>query len=557
MYGYRFSHVDPLQLNIEKEKIKPELKVFACRRKQFDHIPWAPVAVSLPIHFNFALPKPCPNYPPNVVIALLKRSGTKPPKSSTIILAAIEQFVQSFCEQHFSPLESKDLDFDAWVEQINQSRARKDELIKEWYSNPEGCPLLDAKLAEIKSFIKDEHYEALKAPRAINARADWFKCYCGPFFDAVSKQVFAMEYFIKTVPVLERPDDIMNELYDLVSKVLNMDATSYECHFTEEVMNAIEFVLYRYMGSGNDRVRERVEKILKVLEGTQNLSFKDISARVNATRQSGEMNTSLGNGFTTVMLNLFIAWIRNTLIRLRAEGDDNLSIWQILGLAPTKEDWEEMGWLMKVEEPSSVCEASFCGNVFDPLDKVVVTDPRPALANFGWAGKRYVNANRATRLQLLKSKGLSMAHQYNGCPLLGAFGRRVVELTNHIRVSQRIVNNMCQYEREEYRLAVKDNLPEYKTPPDNTRDLVERLYNISVEDQIAFEEGVKSIELDCELDFSFIMPNLWRDFPEEHVEDVGKPWIPTFPQEEIRLRTFIQSFGETTAGFCRDYYGRC
>lgn len=423
MYGYRFDEVDPYSLGVDKNKLKPELRIKSCRKSHLSVIPRAPVAASLPVCFSFAMPKPCPNYPPNVVIALLKRSGTKPPESSTIILKAMSNFVQSFCEHHFVPLEYDSLDFDVWVEQINQSRARKDELIKEWYSNPEGCPLLDATLCEILSFIKDEFYEMFKAPRAINARADWFKCFCGPFFDAVSKQVFHMQYFIKTVPVLERPEVIMDELYDMVSKVLNMDATSYECHFTEDVMQSIEFVLYRFMGSKNARVGERVEKILKVLAGTQKLSFKDVSAEVKATRQSGEMNTSLGNGFTTVMLNLFIAWIRSTKIRLFAEGDDNLSAWQIPELAPTKEDWEEMGWIMKVEEPSSVCEASFCGNVFDPLDRIVVTDPRPALASFGWTGKRYVNANRNTKLQLLKSKGLSMAHQYNGCPLLGAFGR--------------------------------------------------------------------------------------------------------------------------------------
>lgn len=556
MYGYRFTEIDPAILKIDRTKIKKDLKIISSLVNEEMEPERLPVSRTLPIYFELAKPRPCPNHPPQAVISLLKRTGTKPPPGSSELRRLIKVFMRSFCERTFVPLSTEEIDFENWVSNINQTSERKEELRKRWYENPFEDPYIVKKGTQVKSFLKDEPYDTIKAARAINARDDWFKAYWGPVADAIAKQVFALDEFIKTVPVLERPDDISEALADEFGKILNMDASSYEAHFIKIVMECIQFEAYRYFGRDSDVVMYRILKVIEVLGGKNCLIFKYIVAIIEATRMSGEMDTSLGNGLTTLILNLFLAWLKKIRVQLRCEGDDNLSLWSDAKLAPTDADWVELGWIMKVEEPESVATASFCGNVFDPDDKIVVTDPRDALANFGWVGKRYVKASERLLLQLLRSKGLSMAHQYNGCPMLGAFGRRVVQLTEGVVIRQSVVNNMDAYQREKYLQSVKGPLPEYKEPPPATRLLVERLYNISIEDQISFEKSLPEIQLWSRLNFAMYCPNEWTTHYETYTVGIGDTWCPGFHEDRIRLKTFLTSFGVTTIGFTNDYYNK-
>ena len=126
MYGYRFLEVDPHSLNIDKTNVKKDLKI---TRSLVDetHCPdRLQVSRTLPVYFTAALPRPCPNYPPNLVIALLKRAGTQPPKSSKIVLQCLSNFAEEFCKQYLTPLKSEDCLTEEWIEQINQPTHRKD-----------------------------------------------------------------------------------------------------------------------------------------------------------------------------------------------------------------------------------------------------------------------------------------------------------------------------------------------------------------------------------------------------------------------------------------------
>jgi len=558
MRGYTFLENDPAQLKVDINKIKPDFKIVNCNTRETESVYNSEVSAQLPISFDFALPRPCPEHPSSAALALLKRVATRPPPCAPILAASLKRFTEEFCKRHLNPLTDDEVDFDEWLAQINQPEARKQQIKAAWEKDPSEDPAIVYASTEVKSFIKDEpssDMSSFKAPRGINARCDWFKAFCGPHFDEIGKKVFKMPWFIKTVPVLERPEDIINHLYSLVGKVKNCDASSFEAHFIAMIMESIEFVLYRYMCAGSPALRRRCEEIIAVLKGKQILKFKHLTAVIDATRMSGEMNTSLGNGFTTLILNLFLAWIKLNNVDLRCEGDDNLANWAIPELAPTDRDWVELGWIMKVEDPANVFEASFCGNVFDELEMVVVTDPRTALANLGWTNKKYVRASESLKLQLLRSKGLSMAHQYNGCPLLGDFGRRIVELTAHVRIRRTVIDCMDQYSRMKYLSLASSSLPPRLPPGMGTRLLVEKLYNIPVADQISFEEGCLGVELYTELHFPFIVPNLWYDTFEDYTHPVGAEWESPRPHDHLRLRRFIASFGATTRGYMMGHYG--
>jgi len=364
--------------------------------------------------------------------------------------------------------------------------------------------------------------------------------------------------FIKTVPVRDQPDYIIEKLMDCFSAIANNDATSYEAHFKEEVMYNIEFQFYNYMCSSSPMLMERMRKIEMVLTGEQHLVFKYFSVIMDSLRMSGEMNTSLGNGFTTNILVSFLAWIRQCIAKALVEGDDNLSAWQFEECVPTAEDWHELGWKMKVETPESVCTASFCGNVFDVDDKIVIVDPREALLNFGWTRKIYTNASNDLLEQLLRSKGLSMAHQYNGCPILGKFGRHVCDITSHLakRMRKSIINTMNGYDKEEYLRNVTDTLPPHIEPSPGSRFLVEKLYGISIAEQIAFEASIELITLWSCIEINFVVPNTAVLCYDLYTAPRNESWVFPGVDDQAEVENVLRSFGEITSGFCESFYRR-
>lgn len=554
MYGYTFREIDPNTLNIDKGRIKKSLIIGRCRIKDSLERTRKPVSVSLPIHFDFALPRPDRDDPENVVLAQLKRVGTQTPTPHSAILKALEIFTDSFCEQYLRPLEPGEAEFEDWIEQVNQPESRKKEIREAWEAAPYDDPSQVFKATEVKGFLKDESNGDYKAARGINARCDWFKAHSGPIFDAISKQVFALPWFIKKIPVSDRPAAILAKLFSNIAKTLNCDASSYEAHFEAMVMRAIEFRLYLFMTRLVVAYARRMAYIMEVLSGVQNIRYKFFDVIIEGIRCSGEMNTSLGNGFTTVILNLFIALLRKTFVDLFAEGDDNLSHWIEDFKAPTARDWEILGWIMKVETPRDPAEASFCGNIFASMEEIVITDPRPALANFGWTNSKYTKANRSTRLQLLRAKALSMLHQYNGCPLLSAFGRRVEFLTRSVRIRQSIVNNMEQYKRTILQDAIKAGIPEAIIPGPDTRDLVEYLYGIPVPEQLSFEKACAELELDTVISFPMVQPLHWSTHYADYTCPTNEEWSCPRGQDPERLRLFISAFGRTTRRFVNSYY---
>lgn len=557
MYGYTFHEQDPYKLGLEPNAIKDTLLIKSSKLKVGQVNPVC-VSRTLPVYFaGVAKPHPCPEDPSNVAISLLKRVGAEPPPASDGLLECLAVFVDQWCEKFLTPLDAEEVLFEKWIEKINQPQARKEEIRRRWEESPVDDPDFTRfeYFIEVLSFIKDEPYEDWKAARAINARDDFFKAYCGPIFDAIGEQVFALPEFIKTVPVLERPEDILSELYHATGLVTNADAKCYESHFKNRIKEKLENRVYRYMASKSPRLRFLIENIISVLARDQVFKFKYVHAKIESLRCSGEMNTSLGNGLSTVLLNTFIAWVKGVVSKLRAEGDDNLGWWSIAELAPTDDDWKELGWNMVVELPPNVMEASFCGNIFDLTDLTVITDPVSALVDFGWTNKKYTKASKALREQLLRSKGLSMAHQYNGCPLLGPFGRRICELTSHVRIRKSIVETTEQYKREKLAMYIKKGLPEPKEIGDNTREMVERLYGIPVPDQLAFETSLSSLYLYCSIDFPLPTPTSWETVMSEYTTVAGESWACSLPRDTARLQGFLERFGTRTRGFNKDYFG--
>jgi hypothetical protein len=555
-YGYRVEELPP---EIYKKKLtgtSPGFKVGVAKYSKQARKERLPISRTCSIFMrNQCKPIACPDDLESTVLGMAGRVGVDTPKMHSEICEALKKFTLGFCQEFLTPLDPS-VDLSAkWFEEMNQSKARKDELAAaELLVNTEGIDS-DLRFLEACGFIKYESYDEYKLHRSIMATADEFKAYCGPIFHSIGDHVFhTCDEFIKTVPVSDRPEYILDRLAHELGKLLNGDATSYEAHFKRVLMESIEFVLYDYMVSLSPLLQERMERIKSVLSGPRKIKFKSVIIKLMAKRLSGEMNTSLGNGFTTMIITKFLAWLKEVIVPLVAEGDDNLATWLHNCRAPTKEEYEALGWLMKVEEPKSVGLASLCGQVFEEGDKIVVCDPRAALADFGWLHKKYVNAGPAVRMQLMRSKALSMVHQYNRCPLLGAFGRRVEFLTRGVVIRKSIMNNFDTYKREALIKAIKDPLPPVLEVPYTTRALVEYLYNIPVSMQLDYEKQFELLQLGSSFEPLWPSPPVWQQCWNDYVARPDEIWAYKGNTYCSEVEEMVRAMGNKTRKFVDSYY---
>jgi len=467
-------------------------------------------------------PHPCPLDTGTIIAGARKRFLRKPPVAETVLMKEFRRFVRYRCRKEFTPLSSDvDVSVEQWLSHTIYPDWRRKELQVQWDGVASMWdPDKSHRYFRCSSFMKDEDYPTYKHARAINSRSDVFKCAVGPIFKLIEEQVYRHEAFIKHVPVADRPDYIMALLHREGAKYFATDYTAFESLFTRELMEACEFELYAYMTKYLPSGGEFMRLVREVLGGLNLCVFKDFRVMVEATRMSGEMCTSLGNGFSNLMLMQFMCKkLGCKKVRGVVEGDDGL--FTMVGTPPTAEDFARLGLIIKAEVHDTISTASFCGLVFDPEDRINVTDPRKVLASFGWTSRRYARARTSKLSYLLRCKALSLAFQYPGCPIiaeLGLYGVRVTEKVKHKGVSfTDFINRKGEfdsYKTGQLLAAMKHGSIPRKEPLWNTRCLVERLYGIPCEVQVQIETYFRSLTKIQPLNhwsFPTIMPELWYE----------------------------------------------
>jgi len=479
------------------------------------------LSVSLPFCFSGATPpRPDPGHNPSFVASVIKRFGYKPPPINRKFKRRFSRFVHVWLKKNLEPLTDADIpSFEEWLAATPYSSARKEELAKEW-KDFQTDPRF-AKFRKVKSFCKDETYPEWKCLRAINSRVDSAKCYFGPIVQAVSDKLFSLPWFIKKIPVPDRPVVIGDALSYVGpdEDYIFTDYTAFEAHFIKEVMEITQVKLFEHMLSKTNQ-SEWLRVYTSTMTGTNHCVFKNFDVFVDAVRMSGEMDTSLSNGFSNLMLFLFCCEENKaTSVVGFVEGDDGLFRVAPASAAPTFQQFKDLGFTIKIGHTPHLNEASFCGQVYHLDDKIVVTDIKEVVARLGWTNKKYVKANDRTLMMLLRAKAYSLVYQYNGCPVLDVLGRRLLDLTQHVGIDERIYNNMDQWERARLRAAVAAGIPPLKTPGAGTRALVEKLYNIPVSEQLALEKQFSTIELGFHPCPFSSMPKEWREYYDRYSLD--------------------------------------
>lgn len=494
-----------------------------------------PIAVDMGVSLkNYLCPHPDPQDPWTTIAGVVKRFAYRPPDPEPALMEKLREFTRRWLHDNLTPLSpDADTSVESWLANTNYPLWRKEELRARW---AEVSNIRDPRYHECQSFMKDEWYMEYKHARAINSRSDEFKCYVGPIFKLIEEQLYKDPHFIKHVPVADRPQYIRRRLYRTGAKYYSSDYTSFEALFTKELMEAVEMQLYEYMSKYLPEGKEWMSVVREVLTGQNRCKFRDFIVELFATRMSGEMCTSLGNGFANLMLMLFMCAEKGcTDVDGVVEGDDGL--FTMAGTAPTQDDFARLGLSIKLETHLELSSASFCGLIFDDEDVITVTDPRDVVTTFGWASARYAGSGRKTLEALLRCKSLSLAHQYPGCPIICALARYGLRITSSVPLRRlyRVMNSrkaMNSWERDQLMAALKD-IRKIRTvsPPIRTRLLVEREFGIRVEHQIQIEK-----ELDAANDWAplrlellqMYLPDCWRDYADRFVHspvDIRRPPI--------------------------------
>jgi len=482
-FGYRYGEVPLPKL--------PETKdTYRVSKTRPVDIKSRPVVLSsLGCHVAGAtMPHGDPQDPMTMKAGVAKRAGSKTPQFDSNRLAKFRLFVRNFVGTHLKPLRSDaDTSVEAWLQKTDYPQHRRVELLEKW-NRIQGK--IRPKHRKCKCFMKDESYPDYKHVRGIYSRSDEFKCRAGPIFKLIEEEVYKLPQFIKHVPVKDRPAYIKEMLYRFTGKYVATDYTTFEASFVKEIMDSCEFELYSYMTSVLPDGPDWLEEMRSTLMGMNHCDFKNFWMELDSTRMSGEMCTSLGNGFTNLMVMMFLCEELGSKVVGVVEGDDGL--FRILGLLPTSSDFASLGFTIKLEEHSDLCSASFCGIIFHPDECINVTDPAKVLCSFGWTTNRYAKCRPRRKLELLRCKALSYAWQYPGCPIIQSLAHYGLRMTKNLRndemktfVEKKLVADV--YQRRHLIMVVNDEV-QFKPVGIKTRMLVASKYGISVEMQILIEK---------------------------------------------------------------------
>lgn len=477
-YGYRFGEVDLPEVPCVRDDVSMEARHYenVDRRR--------PVAVDLGVSIlGQSQPRPDTSHGPTVAAGLAKRVCAKLPDPDPGALRRARSFVQRWCKNNLEPLHPlTDLTRQYWLDNSNYPSWKKEELAAQPEYEPGNVP---KKEYVFKSFVKAESYPEWKHCRSIQGPTDALKAHLGPVISQCEKIVFARPEFIKKIPVDMRPDYIMSMFQEGVP-VAASDFSSFEVSWQRAQMEAFELPVLDHLLSAIPGGKGYMRDLRRCEIGKINLVFKYVTAHIVATRKSGTMNTSFSNGVGNFLIHAFASEELDLgeLVGI-FEGDDGLFNYSS-GRFPTPDFYQSLGFSVKLEIHPGIHEASFCGMIFDPSERVAVWDPIDFLTRLGWGSDKYIRSKPSVHKALLRCKAMSLAAQCPRAPVLAKCAAWILRCTSGID-TRRIIEsrNTGWWERNNYLKGTTDVDTRECGPA--TRDLVERKFGLSVSDQYRLE----------------------------------------------------------------------
>lgn len=472
--------------------------------------------------------------PPTMMASVVKRIGNRPPHINFRNFKLFYKYVDIFLETFLVPLESDtDLSFETWLSHTSYTERQKIALTK-LHVDTNGVYDRDIH-RHAKCFMKEESYDDYdKHARGIFSRVDEFKVNFGPIVKAIEHRVYQRPEFIKHVPVSDRAR-YLTELLCGEGIFMETDYTAYESHFTSLMMQLLDLHLFRYMTKNiqNDQIKLMANDLSEI----NKLIFTQFTAQLPASRLSGEMTTSLFNGFANWVTNSFVIaysnwhknsfdtipisfdaltldvidreWVLKHYRPMGVEGDDGLT----LNPFPISSDlFKEIGFTIKIEIHERIGGSKFCGILFAEESLDTLTDPIKQLINFGWVPGKYVGAKKTVKLALLRSKAMSLLSSFPNCPIVAPAAKAVVRLTNRYHSSAlRILKRTDKFLLGIVKVPAMLISPQISI---HSRMVIEDHFHIPIERQFLIENWFNSLSMIKPIPYDLVDMEISRDFVE-------------------------------------------
>lgn len=419
-----------------------------------------------------------------ILAGFKQRLGRDLPEGNPKLLAEFRDFVQDFIQKNIET--TQPMEFEEWLGSTGYNDARKNQLRMTNDQLRGGLPTLKQR-QKIQTFVKVESYQAWKHARLINSRSDAFKCFAGPRIKAIENIIYKLPQFIKHVPIPERPERI-RALKHAGLHYYETDYKAFESHFVSSFMDICECALYRHCL----KTDKDVEVLCSTLTGKNRLRTRaGFRIDLDGRRMSGDMCTSLGNGFTNLMLTLFVASRHGMSVDGFVEGDDGLFACS----GPLNTDYyKELGFTIEMSEVDDPCHAHFCGMIFAGPGQII-TDPRRKLNSFGWTNS-CVNGNQRKMWALLKAKSLSLLCEVPQCPILGQLGRTSLQRCDQYDDRLRPLLDPEYSNNTLYKYHSDSFDGEAFNPDLETRQLFALKFGVTISQQLTAESMIRCGRLD-------------------------------------------------------------
>lgn len=281
-------------------KTPPDATRFATTKayELYDNAYRPPMGSAKVGHVQAIPPKADITHPESLLVGVAKRMAYDPPRFNRATRRRFEKFVDNWLLKNIEPFApTETFDFDEWLATVNHPDWRKQEIKK-----ARRCgPYLDGEIPQgpglhskynldedvnyvVKLFTKEEYYPEYKHHRGIWAREDAAKAVMGPFFAKIEKVLFKLPYFIKKIPKNDRPAYIQKFMDEVKLKFHTSDYTSFESHFTTDMMDSCEFKLYRHMSKNNIQAQRYCQLIFRIIAATNVVINKYFTILVDVKR---------------------------------------------------------------------------------------------------------------------------------------------------------------------------------------------------------------------------------------------------------------------------------
>jgi hypothetical protein len=338
------------------------------------------------------------------------------------------------CRCNFDPIDFHDNLFWHWLKTSKYNQNQRAELVLTEHEYPDlDSPPWNAFVhscftkLEATDTGRDGAIE--KHGRAIYGCSPWIKSQVSPVVHYCEQLVFksidkdqGFTPFIKLIPDRLRPSFIRQHL--TLPYVYVTDHTAFEAHIHNRA-SSLECELFDHLTRNMPNRRKFMKVIRKLLCGKKIAKFNEFKVKFKGGRMSGDPSTSLGNGYINWQLICFLAKCFNVDCQKIVEGDDGVFCTsEPINLKIANEIFALLGFTIKISEAHDVETAGFISNYLTEDDYIIRDPVEPMCRN--WS---FLNGSGDSLKSLLRAKGLSMKYMYIGCPILGVFAQRMIDLT--------------------------------------------------------------------------------------------------------------------------------